>query len=557
MLTYRRKDITKVEYELPVELISLVLEENDELDTNVKISKDTIAQKEKEDKELSDFKSGIIKDSKKKDDGDYVWMSFEWWEDFVLADHKIPIDNSGLTCPHGFVDIDKRGEIRCIKKESWDKLVSFCGVKDESVPVLKVGEFCKQCTEKYCQDIAMKNEKKSGEKAIIDLLKSNPQDVLRYYISKEWLNLWKETPDAMDGSDFVKDIVCEHGNLTCDKKKRITVPEEAFNYFKFNYSCSNIFENGTESCEICAAANASLKEQKDLITKMKSEAKKTFKSLIDSKGPVGKKAGCYYVLELEWFNDWVKWLKSNTAEEFVPFNNRGLLCDHGLFKWDPASLDSSDDKKYVLVPEDQYKKFKEEFGEKDALDLTISYEDGKEPLASKETCWDCFISASEPPAEFVNSFVTLRVPSTLEYDTVESALEGVKALEAPEKAVKKITIIRKDQPPKTTKNPQKPKVKSLKIEGISHDFVVSGLKMMIEMNYPEAFKNPNGYPLTLIFNGAVMDNEDAPLSSYNIREGSEIYLVLIKPIKQESLPPQKKKVPEHNGFSGSVLLGSK
>lgn len=363
----------------------------------------------------------------------------------------------------------------------------------------------------------------------------------------------------MNGSDFVEDIVCEHGHLTCDKKKRIAVPEEAFNYFKINYSCSNIFESDTESCEACTAANAALRSEKELITKMKSEAKKTFKPLIDSKGTVNKKAGLYYVLDLEWFDGWVKWLKSNTAEEYYRFDNKDLICDHGKFKWDPSTVDSSGDTKYALVPEDQYKKLKEEYGEKDALDVTIGYEAGKDPLVSKDTCWDCFLSAAEPQAEFVDSFVTLCVPSTLEYDTVESALEAVKALETPGKAVTKLTIIKKDQPAKTTRNSQKAPVKRHKIEGISHDFIVSGLKMMIEMNYPNTFKNPSGYPLTLIFNGAVMDDENAPLSKYDVREGSEIYLVLIKPqpVKQEFPSPPQKKTQEHNGFSGSVLLGGK
>lgn len=155
MLTYRRKDIPKVEYEIPAELLSPVFEKNDELNTSAKASRDITAQKEKEDKELSDIKSGIIRDSKKKRDDGYVWMSLSWWEDFVLADHKIPIDNSGITCPHGFVDIAKREEIKCIKKESWDRLIGFCGVADKSVPVLQVGEFCRKCTGEYCQEVVM------------------------------------------------------------------------------------------------------------------------------------------------------------------------------------------------------------------------------------------------------------------------------------------------------------------------------------------------------------------------------------------------------------------
>lgn len=557
MLTYRRKDLKKVEYEVPVEIISSVLEKNDELDKRVKDAKEAIAQKEREEKEEKDFRTAIIKDARSKSDGEYVWMSLPWWEEFVMSNRRMPVDITGLACRHGFISVQKKDQIKCIKKESWDKLVSFCGgLKDESVPVLKVGEFCRECTDEYCKDTVIQKERDSERDAVIASLGNANRDGLRYYVSKQWINLWKTSPELVSNSDFMADIVCEHGNLLCDKKKRVTIPEDAFNYFKLNYPCSKVFEADTTPCELCSATKDTLKVQRESLAKIRADAKKDFKSLISSGGEVPGKNGSFYVLELEWFNNWVKWLKSNSVKECVPFNNKGLICEHGKFRYNPMPEPGAD-RGYVLVSDDQYHKLREQFGEDDKiLEVTIGYEDGNDPLVSKDVCWDCIFSAADAQAEFFNSYITLCVLEKTEYDSVESALERVRELESPEKAVVSISISDKSgNVSKKYKNTQKSGIKKHKIEGVSHDFVVSGLKMTIEMNYPDVLKNPKGYPVTLIFNGAVMEDEEAPLSSYKVREGSEIYPVLIKPKPTAKSPP--KKVAEVDGFSGSVLLSSK
>ena len=567
MLLYKHKDILLETYDVSASLLSKVLDENNDLEGKVKCAKDEAVAEEERKKELSKFKQDIMKEASTQMEGDLFWMSLPWWEEFVLADHIIPIDNTGLTCPHGFINIKMKDKVKCIKKTSWEKLVAFCGLKDESVQPLRVGDYCQLCTKEYCDEISLKKEAANEFEKILFLLQNPTEEgSARYYVSKKWISDWKECHDAMEGSDIVEDIVCEHGNLTIDKKKRRCVPEDVFKYLKLNYDCSKVFiVEETEPCPLCAGEKTKANDLKKELEQKRANAKKTFSSLISSKsGP--KSSGKFYALDLSWFEYWKNWLESSDLDECAPFDNKALLCEHGMFQWNPNPSPESEatDPGYVLVPESQYPELKNMFGEKGTTDVSITYNGKSDPTVSREVCWDCFLRKNEEAqTHFVDSFVTLCLLPNLEYDSIDAALAEVKASESIKRSVVSIKIVKNKDANKTKPKESPKSTKKLKVEGVSHDFLVSGLKTLIIAYYSDEFKNPNEYPLSLIVNDTEMKDDDSPISSYGVRAGSEVYLVLIKPPSPPSPPstPQssasKKKVSEQNGFSGSVLLSSK
>lgn len=155
-----------------------------------------------------------------------------------------------------------------------------------------------------------------------------------HWISRHWLRGW--TGDDWRASEKAMlndDLLCCHGALIPDPKKRKQISIAAWKFIKDFAGGFQELNNESYQCEECNTAKGQLAQQQKEIRAMISVQKHEVKRLVtDSTQPPPNKG---FVVENDFLDSLGAYLK--TADESVRpafMNNTPLICEHGLLLHD-------------------------------------------------------------------------------------------------------------------------------------------------------------------------------------------------------------------------------
>ncbi|GAA5941088.1 uncharacterized protein JCM15063_000644 [Sporobolomyces koalae] len=319
------------------------------------------------------------------------------------------IDNSFIVCQHGLADPAKAEHIKLVSQAAFMTLQD-CGVKIE--PELSVvNSLCRDCVAGTAAEHYYASSHVAQVRQVIENLDhSGDEDYC--FISKPWFTDWKKDKPKMhftwNGTDpspaahpYIDDVVCQHGGLAAENKKREIISIE-INLLKAANRLQTIFPDfdpramNPKPCDLCidhlVVDETHMKETKVL----QQKEKKIIKSfdgqtrLGSTRLPVSADDMAHYVVPKAWTRQWTAWShakKNPPPPRPPPLSNAPFLCMHDLLCVDlPNEVQSAKNITIATQPEWRY--------------LVKAYDAGPEvriwidpgetaPRSSPDICLDC------------------------------------------------------------------------------------------------------------------------------------------------------------------------
>merc|ERR1712137_1199357 len=149
----------------------------------------------------------------------------------------------------------------------------------------------------------------------------------------EWMST--ESPSELPAV-INKDITCSHGELSLDRKARRTVTIDLWKYLHQRFPESTPYPYTQTPCLECQKQLEAEREQEQEEIKKRNQERAELTTLwIPPRMNSMKYGVSYYLIPLEWFEEWKVYVKSPKKEKPGPIDNQELLCDHERLKYDP------------------------------------------------------------------------------------------------------------------------------------------------------------------------------------------------------------------------------
>ncbi|GAA6061840.1 hypothetical protein JCM10212_000757 [Sporobolomyces blumeae] len=287
------------------------------------------------------------------------------------------IENDNIVCPHGKANPLKAEQMKRISQAAYMTL-SDLGVKIEP-PLRTPRDLCRVCVAGMASEYFYHDR----HVALIAQVKASQigEDGEHCYISKPWFNDWsKERPkmhSVSTGTDpspasepYVHDVLCEHGGLQPEVKKRLMISIEAAELLHAEFPDYDLEKMAPEPCLVCEGVQEVGEAHSKQMKELQAKEKKLLKSFDGQAKLPGKNRlpltsddTAHYVVPKEWVRGWGAWArvkKTPAPPRPDSLSNAALMCRHGLLCLDLANeIESS--RSIQVATQDEWKYLKEAY----------------------------------------------------------------------------------------------------------------------------------------------------------------------------------------------------
>ncbi|KAI0374832.1 cysteine proteinase [Pilatotrama ljubarskyi] len=265
------------------------------------------------------------------------------------------ISISDVVCAHGKLDPDKAGDMKVLRAAAYTRIAAEDGCL--LAPRLIPADVCPICVDRMFREKLYQIEHprlvtRFDEVAAVE------DDVDGYYISKAWLKDWRLAKPKMhvegepdrppDAEEYLRDVVCEHGNLATNVATRRRISAEAYSILREVFPDWKPPSTSAELCPVCEALLHISREDKREYRKQAEEEKARLKHMHDNalngNTALLEDVPCA-VVPSQFVRSWRQWvMRPSELPRPEAVDNSQFICAHGLLTFDPnvsGDLDAS------------------------------------------------------------------------------------------------------------------------------------------------------------------------------------------------------------------------
>ncbi|KAG0062387.1 hypothetical protein BGZ90_003102 [Linnemannia elongata] len=285
-------------------------------------------------------------------------------EDGTLREDSsiIDLDSIALACKHQSLCPTAVTKGKRISVDA-QRLLAERGIRIE--PVLTPMDVCLPCTRDLFQDKLYDIMHRQDIDEIKRHSSSKRKSASAYWISKPWLITWqKVSPDfhrphtstTADPSPlsepYLRDVFCEHSNLSEDKSRRKVINKECLKKFTDIFGPIELPEHDAPECQECKGSGdanglfATAAVEKDELKGINTHG-------LPSNMVPGQR---YYAASRDFMKRWIGFTRDPVKNERPKIlDNNGLLCKHDLFLFDLNNLaDKKHNENVAVIREDEW-----------------------------------------------------------------------------------------------------------------------------------------------------------------------------------------------------------
>ncbi|GAA5896255.1 hypothetical protein JCM8208_001826 [Rhodotorula glutinis] len=317
------------------------------------------------------------------------------------------ISNANVVCAHGKADPRKAEQMKRVSQMGIMALRDL-GVSIET-ELLIPRDLCRHCVGGLAADhlYALEHPKHVDE---YDAANTNRNPNLKTFtISKTWATDWRRvTPKMHVRGSFVdpspsdepyrSDVVCPHGGLQPDIKRRTIIMADAVKVIKKAIPGWTPVE--LELCEICEVQHEADAGGFVELRKQHTQERKQLKTLLAAGGgqmkltgsrlAINDKPGFDHVVQKEWARRWLTWARNAAGQHPRPtkLDNGHLICKHGLLCLDvPLEVETS--RNVEIVPPKEWDLLEQYYDAGPKICIWATGRNGAAPMSSPAVCEEC------------------------------------------------------------------------------------------------------------------------------------------------------------------------
>ncbi|KAK7054721.1 hypothetical protein VNI00_003184 [Paramarasmius palmivorus] len=281
------------------------------------------------------------------DEEDMVFVSRRSLENWLAIEAKSGPDlhQDEMQCEHGQLDYRKAKEIKCLRKDSYEKILQTRG---SFVASYSLDNLCQTCIAAEFKERLYQVEHPRLVNLFNELLE-NGSDGVGYWIPKSWLRDWTLQKPKMhqpsmsdpppDSPDF-DDIHCEHGGLSLNQNNRRRISVEACELLTSLFPEWKPVSVDEEPCSICDVLLYERKhsnlERRKRAEDEKAKLKRMFEYACDQGTFFSFESVPNAIVPSSFIRQWRQWLgKPTEYERPARVDNSVFLCEHELLSLDP------------------------------------------------------------------------------------------------------------------------------------------------------------------------------------------------------------------------------
>ncbi|KAI0637029.1 cysteine proteinase [Trametes polyzona] len=269
---------------------------------------------------------------------------------------QVSIPVSDVVCSHGKLDPDKAADMKVVRASAVARIADEDGCL--LAPKLTTADVCPICVERLFKEKLYQVEHPQLVSRFDDVSAVGDDDD-GYYISKVWLKDWRLAKPKMhvegapdpppDSAEYLRDVVCEHGNLATNVATRRRISTEAYTILHEVFPNWKPLSTSAELCPVCEALLHVSREDKREYRKQAEEEKKARLKHMHDNALNGNTAlledtPCA-IVPSQFVRSWRQWV-TRPSEVLRPeaVDNSQFICEHSLLAFDPniaGDLDSS------------------------------------------------------------------------------------------------------------------------------------------------------------------------------------------------------------------------
>ncbi|KAI0721718.1 cysteine proteinase [Cerioporus squamosus] len=267
----------------------------------------------------------------------------------------VSISTSDVVCSHGKLDPGAASDMKVIKATSYLRILEEDGCR--LMPVFTTAEVCPTCVARMFKEKLYQTEHPRLVSRF-DNVAAVDEDEDGYHISKAWLKDWRLAKPKMhvegapdpppDAEDYLRDVVCEHGQLATNTACRRRISAEAYVLLHELFPEWKPPSTRMEPCAVCEALLHMSKEDKREYRKQAEEEKARLKHMHDNalngNNALLEDVPCA-VVPSQFVRSWRQWLmRPSEVPRPETLDNSQFVCEHGRLAFDPnvsGDLDAS------------------------------------------------------------------------------------------------------------------------------------------------------------------------------------------------------------------------
>lgn len=364
-----------------------------------------------------------------KDGEPYAFIPLDWLKKWLVDSTATKeIDNSLFLCCHGRLHPDKVGECKRVSVEAAEELFFRYG----GGPDLDSSSLCRECVEKRCQILRLKNQLNEDYKEVSNLVKHTYSGD-GYWVGKTSLRSWRQLafeqleeaedktkhsngetngrsptpnnnkefrPENLEGNEedmkiLNEDIVCSHGRLRIVEAERKLVSTEVWAKLRTYFPNAPEFSQNQPPCQQCMTLEQEEKDNEAVSKMMALEQKNQLPNLFHDKNrptltkwPQG--TDVLYIVSLFFVDEWRKFIRRPTKSSPVSsVGNSILLCPHGGFMFTYESLVNGDTQHIALLWPSEWEIMSRLFIVDQPISISLSKGSTSQYTTQPDLCWEC------------------------------------------------------------------------------------------------------------------------------------------------------------------------
>ncbi|KAI0780996.1 cysteine proteinase, partial [Trametes elegans] len=264
---------------------------------------------------------------------------------------SLPI--SEVLCSHSKLDPDKATDMKIIRAAAHTRIAEEDGCV--LTPKLTSTDICPICTERMFKEKLYQIEHPRLV-ARFDDVAAVGDDEDGYFVSKAWLKDWRLAKPKMhveaepdpppDAEEYLRDVVCEHGNLATNVAARRRISAEAYSVLHDVFPDWNPPSTSAEPCPVCEALLHVSREDKREYRKQAEEEKARLKYMHDNalngNTALLEDVPCA-IVPSQFVRSWRQWImRPSEVARPEALDNSPFVCEHGLLAFDPNESEDID-----------------------------------------------------------------------------------------------------------------------------------------------------------------------------------------------------------------------
>ncbi|GAA6016907.1 hypothetical protein JCM11491_006909 [Sporobolomyces phaffii] len=313
------------------------------------------------------------------------------------------IDNSQITCPHGHANPHKPQQMKRVSQNAYMTLREL-GISIQP-ELMTTRDYCRECVAGMSRECYYQS---AHEDLVQKFLESLDDMEETRWISTSWFADWRKLKPKMHstatGTDpspashpFIDDVLCEHGGLGADHKKRKLISLKAAQLLQREFPDFDPEKMNPNTCDDCEGTHEMDEAQMKELKQIQLKEKKFLTSfeigqtrLAGTRLPLSDDDRAHYVVPKEWTKNWYRWSRVPSKKEIParpePLSNASLLCPHSLLCLDlPKEVETA--KTIAIATKEEWKYLKKEYGA--GPEIRIWVERGGEAQSSPRVCDEC------------------------------------------------------------------------------------------------------------------------------------------------------------------------